>query len=363
NDPRYPQQYGYFDPIGGINLPPAWDKSTGVGIVVAVLDTGITNHSDLNANIVAGYDMISDVRVANDGDGRDSNPADPGDWTVADECDAGRRPTNSSWHGTHVSGTVAAVTNNGVGVAGVAFGAKVSPVRVLGKCGGFISDISDGIIWASGGAVTGVPANPRRAEVINMSLGGAGACGTTYQAAIDAAVSRGTTIVVAAGNANVDVALARPANCGNVIAVAATTSNGDRAAFSNFGSGIDVSAPGLEIWSTLNTGLTTPGVESYANYSGTSMASPHVAGVVALMQADRVRTPAQVEAILKASAFPIPGVCTGGCGAGIVDANAAIEVLRGNPVPPRPRPTLPPGPPPSNNIECSGRELTSIDCL
>jgi len=225
-----------------------------------------------------------------------------------------------------VAGTVAAVTNNSTGVAGTAFNAKVVPVRVLGKCGGYTSDIADAIVWASGGTVSGVPANANPAEVINMSLGGGGSCSTTYQNAINGAVGRGTTVVVAAGNSNTNVSSAVPANCPNVIAVAATTSAGARASFSNYGTGIDISAPGQSILSTLNSGTTTPGSASYASYNGTSMAAPHVAGVVALMQsvAPSPLSPAQVESIIKSTARPLPGACSGGCGAGIIDADAAV---------------------------------------
>ena len=332
NDPRLSEQWGFGTTASGINVRSAWDKSTGAGVVVAVIDTGITNHADLNANILPGYDFISDTFVSRDGNGRDSNPNDEGDWNpVANECYSGSPVSNSSWHGTHVAGTVAAVTNNSTGVAGTAFGAKVVPVRVLGRCGGLTSDIADAITWASGGTVSGIPANANPAEVINMSLGGGGSCSTTYQNAINGAVGRGTTVVVAAGNSNANVSTAVPANCPNVIAVAATTSAGSRASFSNYGTGIDISAPGASILSTLNTGTTTPGSASYASYNGTSMAAPHVAGVVALMQAAAPSplTPAQVETIIKNTARPLPGTCSGGCGAGIVDADAAVVAAQG----------------------------------
>ncbi len=332
NDPRLSEQWGFGTTSAGINVRPAWDQSTGTGVVVAVIDTGITNHPDLNANILPGYDFISDTFVSRDGDGRDSNPADEGDWNpVANECYSGSPVSNSSWHGTHVAGTIAAVTNNAVGVAGTAFNAKVVPVRVLGRCGGYTSDIADAIVWASGGTVSGVPANANPAEVINMSLGGSGTCSTTYQNAINGAVSRGTTVVVAAGNSAANVSGSVPANCANVVAVAATTSAGAKASFSNYGTGIDVSAPGQSILSTLNSGTTTPGTASYASYNGTSMASPHVAGVVALMQsvAPTALTPATVEATLKSTASALPGACSGGCGAGIVNANAAVTAAKG----------------------------------
>lgn len=331
NDARLSEQWGFGTSNASINVRPAWDKATGTGVVVAVIDTGITNHADLNANILPGYDFISDAAMARDGGGRDNNPNDEGDWYAANECGAGYPAANSSWHGTHVAGTIAAVTNNSTGVAGTAYNAKVVPVRVLGKCGGYTSDIADAIVWASGGTVSGVPANANPAEVINMSLGGGGSCSTTYQNAINGAVSRGTTVVVAAGNSNANVSSSVPANCANVIAVAATTSTGARASFSNYGAGIDVSAPGQAILSTLNSGTTVPGSASYASYNGTSMAAPHVAGVVALVQsvAPTALSPAAIETLLKNTARPLPGACSGGCGAGIVDADAAVTAALG----------------------------------
>ena len=333
NDTNYSQQWGYFDADAGIRANTAWDVANGSGIVVAVIDTGITTHSDLGTNILAGYDFIADTFVANDGNGRDSNAADPGDWnTDATQCPTG----NSSWHGTHVAGTVAALTNNGKGVAGTAWGAKVMPVRALGRCGGYTSDIADAIIWASGGAVSGVPNTTTPAQVINMSLGGAGACDVTTQNAINGAVGRGTTVVVAAGNDNADASGFSPARCNNVITVASVTSASARSSFSNYGAKIDVSGPGSSIMSTLNSGTTTPSTETYASYSGTSMASPHVAGVVALVQSRRkalglaLYTPSQIESLLKTTAYPLAGTCSGGCGSGIVDAKKAVDQAGGS---------------------------------
>ncbi len=347
NDPRYSQQWGYFNATGGIRADQAWDVATGAGVVVAVLDTGSTSHSDLNGNTIAGYDMVSDATVGGDGNARDADPSDPGDYYGSDP---------SSWHGTHVAGTVAALTNNGTGVAGTAFNAKVSHVRVLGRGGGYTSDIADGIIWASGGSVPGVPANQNPAEVINLSLGGGGSCGSTTQNAINGAVSRGTTVVVAAGNSNANVSGFTPANCANVIAVAATDQNGSRASFSNYGTGIDVSAPGVGIVSTLNSGTRAPGTESYASYNGTSMAAPHVAGVVALMQsaASTPLTPAQVESILKSTARPLPGACSGGCGAGIINAKAAVDAAAGGGGGPGPDPDPPGGGALQNGVPVTG---------
>jgi serine protease len=329
NDPLYGVQWGYQDADAGIRANQAWDVATGTGIIVAVIDTGITSHTDLSANVVAGYDFISSTSVSNDGNGRDSNAADPGDWTTG-QCGPAR---NSSWHGTHVAGTVAARTNNSVGVAGTAFNARVMPVRALGTCGGSTSDIADAITWSSGGTVSGVPslASANVAKVINMSLGGGGTCSATSQAAINGAVSRGTTVVVAAGNSNADVANFNPASCNNVIAVASITSSSSRSSFSNFGAKIDVSAPGSTIRSTMNSGTTTPGSATYVDYNGTSMASPHVAGTVALIQSRRralgrtLYTPAQVETLLKNTAYALSGTCSGGCGAGIINAKAAVD--------------------------------------
>ena len=329
NDTRYNEQWHYYETVGGLNLPSAWDHSSGNGVVVAVLDTGITNHTELNANVVAGYDFITNTTTAGDGNGRDSDPSDPGDFYSI---------YNSSWHGTHVAGTVAAVTNNNAGVAGVAYNARVSPVRVLGRGGGTISDIADAIVWASGGSVSGVPANANPAEVINLSLGGSGSCSSAMQTAINGAVGRGTTVVIAAGNSNANVSGFTPANCNNVIAIASNDRQGNRASYSNYGALIDVTAPGGEtattangVLSTLNTGTTTPGTQTYAFYQGTSMAAPHVAGVVALMQsvASPAKTPAEIEALLKSTARALPGTCSGGCGAGIVDANAAVLAAAG----------------------------------
>ncbi|MET7777232.1 S8 family serine peptidase [Streptomyces mirabilis] len=338
NDTEYTKQWDLYEAKAGMNVPGAWSTSTGSGVTVAVIDTGYVAHSDVAANIVAGYDFISDTAVSVDGDGRDSNPADPGDYYAANECGSGIPASDSSWHGTHVAGTIAAVTGNNKGIAGIAYGAKISPLRVLGKCGGYDSDIIDAITWASGGTVSGVPANANVAKVINMSLGGSGACTSATQSAITAAVNRGTTVVVAAGNDNDNAANYSPASCNNVITVAATGRSGSRASYSNYGSIVDISAPGGDmstatangIYSTLNSGTKTPSSESYAYYQGTSMATPHIVGLVALMKsANSSLTPAQIETAVKSNARALPGTCSGGCGAGLADATKTVQAVSG----------------------------------
>ena len=359
NDTRYNEQWHYFEATAGINAPAAWDKATGSGVVVGIVDTGYRPHADLSGQILQGYDFISDTFVSNDGDGRDSDASDPGDAINAGECGGGE-PAQfeaSSWHGTHVAGTIAAKTNNASGVAGIAFNAKIVPARVLGKCGGFTSDIADAIIWVSGGSVAGVPANANPAKVINISLGGIGACDNTSQNAINSARSRGTSVIVAAGNENHNASQDSPANCSGVVTVASVNRSGGRSYFSNFGTIVEVAAPGGDmrtsasngILSTLNTGTTSPGSDTYAFYQGTSMATPHVVGVVALMLSVKpTLTPDQVTSILQSTARPFPATCSQ-CGSGIVDALAAVNAAIGGSTPP----------PGTNEVEPNNSRATS----
>lgn len=341
NDPQYANQWHYKYVAGsseGLNLPPAWDITTGLSTtVVAVIDTGILNHTDLVGRTVPGYDFITDVFSANDGNGRDNNPADPGDWVDTGECGAAQFDA-SSWHGTHVAGTIGAASNNGLGVTGVNWNAKILPVRVLGKCGGNISDIADSMRWAAGLSVSGIPANANPADVINMSLGGSGACSTTEQNAVNAVVAAGTAVVVSAGNSNANASGFTPASCSGVITVASNDRYGDRAWYSNYGSTIEVTAPGGDttilsdgVLSTLDGGTTTPANNnSYAYYQGTSMAAPHVAGLASLILGQNPgMTPAQLLTHLQATARPFPSgsTCnTSNCGAGIVDAYNALNM-------------------------------------
>lgn len=329
NDPLFANQWHYTDPVGGINLPDALDITDGSSIRVAVLDTGIRAHADLAANVLPGYDFITNTTVSMDGNGRDGDASDPGDWTTSGMCTP-NVVRNSSWHGTHVAGTVAALGNNGLGVSGVAPQAKIVPVRVLGRCGGFTSDIADGIVWAAGGVVVGAPMNANKAQVINMSLGGQQPCSATYQNAINKARNLGAMIIVSAGNANLNISGFQPASCVGVLPVAATNQGGGKASYSNFGAGVFIASPGGDngepgVVSTSNSGMTTPAMDNYRSMQGTSMAAPHVSGVAALMISANSTLPINmVPTIMKETARAFPGACSN-CGAGIVNAAAAVK--------------------------------------
>ncbi|MFN3265962.1 MAG: S8 family peptidase [Deinococcales bacterium] len=344
NDQFYNFQWHY----PSINLEAAWDIEKGDSnpVTVAVLDSGILSaHPDFAGKILPGYDMISDPTRARDGDGRDANPEDVGDLI---------QPTQSSYHGAHVAGTIAATTNNKVGVAGVSWGAKILPVRVLGLGGsGTVADIIDGMLWAAGLTVPGTANNLNPAHILNMSLGGNGTCAQTpaYQNAINQINAVGKIIVVAAGNENMDASNTSPASCSGVITVGATEFAKARAPYSNFGTRIDVMAPGGDTSADLNGDQIPDGVIStikndtdssfdYSTKNGTSMAAPHVAGVIALMKSkDPTLTYARALDILTRTATPLTaGKCTGSgtaklpqdCGAGLIDAAAALQAL-GNP--------------------------------
>ena len=366
-------------------------------IVVAVLDTGIRfDHPDLKTvaaagNLLPGYDMISDVEVANDGGGRDADPSDPGDWLTLAEINQVGGPfyqcdtiaSDSSWHGTQTSGLIGALTNNGTGISSVGRNVRVLPVRVLGKCGGFNSDIVAGMRWAAGLAVPGVPANPNPARVLNLSLGGGGTCdepnSTLYRDAVAAINAVGAVVVASAGN-SAGHAVSSPANCPGVIAVTGLRHVGTKVGFSDLGPEISISAPGgncintlsteaclYPIMTTSNSGLTQP-VENTTNGSiytdsfnytlGTSFSAPLVAGTVALMlSVQPTLTPAEVRNLLRSTARPFPlrpnpaamadppqcaapqpigaaqtdqGECyctTANCGAGMLDAGAAVSAV------------------------------------
>jgi serine protease len=380
--------------VSSINAPAAWDITTGAAtVVVAVLDTGVRlDHPDLAGKFVAGYDMIGygspgamATAIANDGDGHDADPSDPGDWvsqadldggTLGSSCDASDK-ANSSWHGTRVSGLIGAASNNGTGMAGVGWGLKIQPIRVLGKCGGYDSDIMAGMKWAAGLAVPGLPDNANKAKVLNLSLGGSGSCGTTgtgalYRDTIGKVSAAGATVVVAAGNSE-GQAVGLPGNCPGVITVAALRHVGTKVGFSSIGTEVTIAAPGgncvnilgnqpclYPMVSTTNRGTTTP-ILADAGYTnsnasvGTSFSAPIVSGIIGLMASVRPGlTSSEATQILKMTARPFP--TTGGgsvvdgnppvcmapsalpqdecycttttCGAGMVDAAAAVAATQ-----------------------------------
>lgn len=354
NDPGYAQYQWHLqssaDYPAAMNLPAAWDRSTGSAQgVVAVLDVGVRlSHPDLAGRLLPGYDFVSEVEFANDGDGRDANPDDPGDWVSRQDLldssvFSGCEIEDSSWHGTFIAGQVGAATNNAAGVAGIDWQGKVLPVRIAGKCGARLSDLLDGMRWAAGLPVDGAPPNPHPARVLNLSFGGDAPCTPSYQQVIDEITAAGALLVVAAGNSA--TAPARPADCRGVMAVAAVQYDGRKADYSNYGASVALSAPGgsypLGIYSLDNSGTTVPLADTYGAKAGTSFASPQAAGVAALMLAVNPQlSPAQLIARMQASARPhtlvagwpscqtSAGACncdTSTCGAGLLDAAAALE--------------------------------------
>lgn len=370
--------------VSAVNAESAWAVTTGRSdIVVAVLDSGVRfNHPDLDGKLLPGYDFISEAVTANDGDGRDANPTDPGDWITADEnanskTFGGCGAQDSAWHGTQVAGLVGAATNNATGMAGIGRHVRVLPVRVLGKCGGYDADIVAGMRWAGGLHVDGVPDNPTPARVINMSLGEAGSCvagadptrpgvAKLYLDAINELRQAGVVIVASAGNDNLAVNM--PANCAGVIAVSGLRHAGNKSGFSSLGSQVAIAAPAgncvnetgeclYPILSTTNTGRTGPECSSYTTGSGTqglgtSFSAPLVSGTVALMlSAQPTLTPTQVQNLLQSTARAFPArpagatapACsadttvsqvdchctTATCGAGMLDAGAAVRAAAG----------------------------------
>ena len=347
NDQFYAFQWHYPT----INLPTAWDITTGsASTVVAVVDSGILfvdgnaglTHPDFVGKVLPGYDFVSSPQSAGDGDGRDPDAFD----------------LSAGHHGSHVGGTIAAATNNTLGVAGVDWQAKIVPVRVLGADGsGSLADTVEGTLWAAGFTVSGVPTNPNPAHVINLSLGGPYTCTPFEQEAFDLIESqspRRAVVVVAAGNDTVSASGYAPAGCSKVITVGATEFRDFRAPYSNFGPRIDVMAPGGFVGADRNADGLPDGVLSlgvaegqfdYLFEQGTSMAAPHVAGVVSLMKAlDPDLTLQTALALLPGTARPLTAVaCDGGddtltltsadCGAGLIDAAAALAALQQGTIP------------------------------
>lgn len=334
NDPLFGQQWDMWSGGGpsdyGTRAAEIWSVTKGSpDVVVGIVDTGSTDHPDLVGSTVPGFDFISEAADARDGDRWDSNPADQGDWCPEDGVP-------SSWHGTHVAGTVNAVQDNGIGVSGLAPGVKVQHLRVLGACGGSGADILAAVVWGSGGNLgswfSSYPGqdpgpNPTPASVLNLSLGGAGSCEAISQEIFSDARTRGTTVVVAAGNESESASLSWPANCRGVISVASSTRNGGLSGFSNYGTApgeITLTAPGNSILSTYNTGATVPAAPDYRAINGTSMATPHVSAAAAILYSLGVTSPGDVEAALRSAVMPFsPSTpCdTVRCGAGLLDVS------------------------------------------
>ena len=339
NESLFHDQWHLREPavaLGGDNLESAWDMTLGdPQLVIALVDSGVLPHADFGQRLLNGYDFISNAFSANDGDGRDADSVDPGDWlTLRDSVSR-----ISSWHGTHVAGILGATGNNLSGVAGINWRSKILPARVLGRSGGTTSDIADAIAWAAGADVPGVPINQNPARVINLSLGVNARCSRTMQNAINAANARSAVVVVAAGNDNSSSSDFEPAGCAGVIAVASVGKSGNRAPYSNTGSNITLSAPGGDLRS--DSGILSLGdsgrtvyqkSDTTATKQGTSMAAPQVAGVASLMLSVNPNlSPDQVKSILVASARPFPAGSTcqiNQCGAGIVDAAAAVKAAK-----------------------------------
>ncbi|MGE0097465.1 MAG: S8 family serine peptidase [Hydrogenophaga sp.] len=366
NDSLYSLQW-YLQPadnvtnFSGMNLPGAWTIRNGSPVVVAVVDSGVRfDHPDLAGRLLAGYDLVSEIDIANDGGGRDADASDPGDWVTVGEAGQGIfqycSPSNSVWHGTFIAGQIAAASNNGAGVTGLNWGASVLPVRVSGKCGALVSDLLDGLRWAAGLPVAGVPVNSTPAKVINLSFGGDAPCSQAYQDTIDEVTDAGALLVVAAGNNQPlgNPTLTRPADCQRVMAVAAVRKDGAKASYSNFGSQVALAAPGGSIESnpnhflvsTDNSGTTTPTSNSYGYKQGTSFSAPQAAGVASLMLGinpalspaqliDRMKTGARTHAFdagRSTCSATHPGICNctpSTCGAGLLDAERSLQLAAG----------------------------------
>ena len=354
NDPLFDDQWYLWDANtsdGGFSVraPDVWATTTGAqDTVVAVIDTGVAAHPDLAGTVVPGYDFVFNIPTANDGDSWDPNPADPGDWFDEVDRASGEFPSscslaNSSWHGTHVAGIVAAMQDNDYGITGTAPGLTVLNVRALGKCGGTLSDVAAAVRWSVGDTVidraTGqpVPINPTPAKVVNLSLGGEAACSTAMIDAIDTANKRGAVVIVAAGNEFSTIDQFVPANCPGVVRVVATDRNGARASYSNTGTDAfpaTIAAPGGSnldpILATDNTGTRGPLQPSFGNKIGTSMATPIVSAAAGMLAGLGVSAPDAIRTRLITAVQPFSTsssqTCTAiTCGAGILDLGRLVD--------------------------------------
>jgi serine protease len=296
NDLLWSVQWNMNDKDTGINLLSAWEITQGNNTPVAVIDTGVIKHIDFAGKLLPGYDVISNIARANDGDGPDANATDPGDFLEIGECATDSAPgatafRPSSWHGTAVAGIIAAAANNSDGMAGISQGARILPIRVLGKCGGVVSDTLAGVAWAAGLEMDATfPKNPNPSRILNLSLGGERTCAGAEAEFYKMVVQKQIVVVASAGNDN-SATDKSPASCPGVISVGSHNATGNRASYSNFGSRVNLSAPGgdrssttfLKIPTTYNSGTRGPLEDSYQGLQGTSFSAPHVAGVVHLM--------------------------------------------------------------------------------
>ncbi|EQC47754.1 S8 family peptidase [Bacteriovorax sp. Seq25_V] len=322
NDPLFSQQWALSNYLNYSFMRAKSYESTVIN--VAVVDTGITAHSDLNSVVLQGADFISDTTNSRDGGGRDADPSDPGDYADG-TCG---ESSSSSWHGTHIAGIIGAVSGNGYGIAGASSSVRIIPARVLGPCGGQTSDIADAIRWAVGGSVSGVAVNQNPARVVNLSLGGKSSCSQYMQEAIDYANSRGAVVVVSAGNesASVDSMEYTPANCRGVFRVGAITSSLYESSYSNYGEIVDISAPGDIIYSTVNGGFTYPSASgSFRTMSGTSMSAGFISAAIAsVFSANSNLTGEQAKDIIVRNASYVN--CRNyNCTQGAVDVYAAVQ--------------------------------------
>jgi serine protease len=362
--------------LAAVDAIGAWDTTRGSpGIVIADLDSGVRfDHPDLlragaGGKLLSGYDFVGpdggggpgtaggSYLSANDGDGWDPDPSDPGDWISSTDLNhpvfSGCTVGNSSWHGTRTAGILGALSNNSTGIAGIAWGSWVLPVRVLGKCGGYDSNILAAMLWAAGIPVTGAPANPYPAQILNMSLGSSGACATGaggYADVIRQVNAQGAVVVVSAGNVGGPVD--EPANCAGAIAVTGVRHVGTKVGYANLGPEVALAAPAgncvntaagapclFSIDTTVNFGTTVPGANGYTNQwnsnVGTSFSAPIVAGIAALMlSVNGNLTPAQLATRLKAGTRPFPLIATDASGATIpmctVPAQGGSEAIECN---------------------------------
>jgi len=375
NDPLFTGQwYLQATEASAINAVAAWDTTTGSEeVIVAVLDTGVlSSHPDLGVfgsggRVLPGRDFVGPdsgggFRTANDGNGWDADPTDPGDWVTSGEAAtsffAGCLVTNSSWHGTRIAGMIGALTDNATGIAGSAWDGWILPVRVLGKCGGYNSDIIQGMRWAAGLSVDTVPANPFPARIINISLGALGNCTNSYQAAVDEVVEAGAVVVASAGNETGPVDA--PANCDGAVAVAGLRATGAKVGYSSLGPEVTLAAPGgncvntggpclFSLDTTSNAGTTVATTAIYTDQLdanvGTSFSAPLVAATAALMLAVNSNlAPAELRERLQQSARSFPSAASLGlancpntvddtlacacttstCGAGMLDAAVSV---------------------------------------